>query len=88
MTPQVSHTKAERRLIDEKLADGEVFGGSVFTIVTYSTSRVDRYPRLAQRLTSASSTTVMAAWRRCVAARRLSPATASSDGLGYTSTRT
>ena len=48
-----------------KLADGEVTGGSVTTDVFLNSIRIDRYPRLAQRLAKASSTVAMVARRWC-----------------------
>ena len=45
----------------EKLADGEVTGGSVTTDVFPNSTRTYRYPRFAQRITVASSPASMVA---------------------------
>ena len=69
----------------EKLTDGEVIGGSVTADVFPNSIRIDRYPRLDQRLIGASSTTVMAArWWRMVVLRP-SPAMTSLGEHGYSS---
>ena len=51
-------------MTSEKLADGEVIGGSITTDVFPNSTRTYRYPQFAQRITGASSTVSMAARRR------------------------
>ena len=41
MGPRVSETGAKDGADRPELGDGELAGGSIFTIVTYSTSHVD-----------------------------------------------
>ena len=67
----------------EKLTDGEVTSGSVTTDVFPNSTRTYRYPRLARRITRASSPTNMVAqWRRAMVLRP-SPTMAWPDVRGY-----
>ena len=70
LDPRASKAKQRQRLTGEKLTDGEVIGGSVTTDVFPNSIRIDRYPRLAQRLAGASSTAAMVARQRCVVVLR------------------
>ena len=67
MGPCESETRAEDGADRPELGDGKLTDGSVLTIVTYSTSRVDWCPWLAQQFTGATSSATMAARRRCSA---------------------
>ena len=67
------HTEQGHGLTGEKLADGEVTGGSVTTDVFPNSIHIDQYPKLAQRLAGASST---------AAARGGAPAVSGHDKLG------
>ena len=70
-------------MTDEKLADGEVTGGSVTTDVLPNSTRIDQYPRLAQRLGRASSTMAMVARRRRMEVLWPSLTVTSSGEHGY-----
>ena len=71
MDPRVSETGAEDDADWLELGDSKLTGGSVFTIVTYSTSRVDWCLWLAQRFAGAISPVSMVAqqWRAVVDCR-------------------
>ena len=77
------HTEQGRGLTGEKLTDGEVTGGSVTTDVFPNSIRIDRYPRLAQRLTRASSTVTMVARLQRAVVPRPSLAMTSSGEHDY-----
>ena len=70
-------------MIGKKLTDGEVFCGSITTTTLVSLFRIDWYPRLAQRLTGASSMAAMVARLRRAVVLLLSPDVTSSGEHGY-----
>ena len=70
-------------MIDEKLTDGEVTGGSVTTDVFPNSTRTYRYPRFARRITRASLPASMVAQRWHAVVLRPSPAMAWPGEHGY-----
>ena len=70
-------------MTDKKLAAGEVAGSSITHDVFPNSIYIDPYPRLAQRLTGASSMAAMVARLRRAVVLLLSPDVTSSGEHGY-----